>query len=74
MECCQRTTFKRTIAWPGVKVMEHVDMAEIYQDFDIVFTHFGITAYEALAAGCWPILLNPTQYHEDLATQEGFFL
>jgi 2-polyprenyl-3-methyl-5-hydroxy-6-metoxy-1,4-benzoquinol methylase/spore coat polysaccharide biosynthesis predicted glycosyltransferase SpsG len=65
--------FDRPLAWPGVKIWESVQVADLLDDYDIIFTHFGITAYEALAVGCKPILLNPTKAHQDLAVQEGFF-
>lgn len=65
--------FNRTLAWPGVKIMENVDLLEVLKDYDIVFTHFGLTAYEALESGCKPILVNPTRYHQRLSIQEGFF-
>ena len=42
-------------------------------EFDIVFTHFGLTAYEAAAAGCAVVLVNPSTYHEQLARRAGFF-
>lgn len=40
--------------------------------YDIVFTIFGFTAFEALAAGCLVILLSPTDYHYQLACANGF--
>lgn len=33
----------------------------------ILITHFGITLYEGLAAGCGLVCINPTRYHSDLA-------
>jgi spore coat polysaccharide biosynthesis predicted glycosyltransferase SpsG/SAM-dependent methyltransferase len=40
---------------------------------DLVVTSFGMTAYEALAIGTPVLLLNPSQYHEDLSLVSGLF-
>lgn len=40
--------------------------------YDLVMTHYGFTAYEALAAGCEVILFSPTRYHYLLAVRHGF--
>ena len=41
-------------------------------EWDIVVTHYGFTAFEALAAGCAVILIAPTAYHHALGTVAGF--
>jgi cytidylyltransferase domain protein len=41
-------------------------------EWDIVVTHYGFTAFEALAAGCAVILIAPTAYHYALGTAAGF--
>lgn len=40
--------------------------------YDLVITHYGFTAYEALAAGCEVMLFSPTRYHYWLAIRHGF--
>ncbi len=40
--------------------------------FDLVVTHYGFTAFEALAAGCRVILFSPTAYHYRLAKAYRF--
>jgi 2-polyprenyl-3-methyl-5-hydroxy-6-metoxy-1,4-benzoquinol methylase/spore coat polysaccharide biosynthesis predicted glycosyltransferase SpsG len=40
--------------------------------YDLVMTHFGLTAYEAAASGCDVLLANPTVHHEALARNAGF--
>ncbi len=40
--------------------------------YDLVVTHYGFTAFEALAAGCRVLLLSPTKYHYRLAIEHGF--
>lgn len=43
------------------------DLRERLSDYDLVVTHFGFTAFEALAAGCRVLLFSPTRYHYRLA-------
>ncbi len=40
--------------------------------YDLVVTHYGFTAFEALAAGCRVILFSPTRYHYRLGKKYGF--
>jgi spore coat polysaccharide biosynthesis protein SpsF (cytidylyltransferase family)/2-polyprenyl-3-methyl-5-hydroxy-6-metoxy-1,4-benzoquinol methylase len=40
--------------------------------YDLVVTHYGFTAFEALAAGCKVILFSPSCYHYRLAVANGF--
>lgn len=40
--------------------------------YDVVVTHYGFTAFEALAAGCSVVLFSPTAYHRRLALASGF--
>jgi 2-polyprenyl-3-methyl-5-hydroxy-6-metoxy-1,4-benzoquinol methylase/spore coat polysaccharide biosynthesis predicted glycosyltransferase SpsG len=64
--------FKRTFAWRGVHILENCDTKALFETSDLVFTHFGLTAYEAACAGAQVMLLNPTKYHDDLAAVAGF--
>ena len=41
-------------------------------EWDVVVTHYGFTAFEALAAGCAVILIAPTEYHYALGIAAGF--
>ena len=38
----------------------------------MVVTHYGFTAFEALAAGCYVLLVSPTDYHYKLGLAAGF--
>ncbi len=38
-----------------------------------VITSFGLTPYEAILEGAFPLLVNPTQYHERLSKMAGFY-
>jgi len=49
------------------------NLSEHLAEYDIIITHYGITAYEALYAGTAILLVNPTNYHEKLAKTAGFF-
>lgn len=48
------------------------NLAELLADYDLVFTSFGLTAYEAAAAGTGVLLLNPSEYHSRLSSLAGF--
>jgi 2-polyprenyl-3-methyl-5-hydroxy-6-metoxy-1,4-benzoquinol methylase len=48
------------------------DLKEHLSRYDLVFTQFGLTAFEAAWAGCGVVLLNPSRYHRDLARAAGF--
>ncbi|MDR0464805.1 MAG: methyltransferase domain-containing protein [Treponema sp.] len=57
----------------NVKVSEAiVNLAQHIGEYDLVITHYGITAYEALFAGAVVLLDHPTPYHKKLAKAAGF--
>jgi spore coat polysaccharide biosynthesis protein SpsF (cytidylyltransferase family)/2-polyprenyl-3-methyl-5-hydroxy-6-metoxy-1,4-benzoquinol methylase len=64
-----RGPFFRQKAWPeGINIVEDPPhMVSLYKEHDLVFTHFGLTCFEALAAGVPVILLNPSLYHKKLS-------
>lgn len=41
-------------------------------EYDVVFTHYGLTAFEAVYAGCGVILLPTTKLHKKLAEKYNF--
>ena len=41
-------------------------------NYDVVVTHYGFTAFEAVAAGCGVVLLGTTPLHVNLARKYGF--
>ena len=55
----------------GIDVIPN--LAEYLGEYDLVITHYGITAYEALYAGTSVLLVNPTRYHEKLSKAAGFY-
>jgi 2-polyprenyl-3-methyl-5-hydroxy-6-metoxy-1,4-benzoquinol methylase len=60
--------------WPdGVEVLKSPsNLSDRLPGYDLVFTHFGNTAFEALASGVPVILLSPSRYHDSLAAACGF--
>ena len=48
------------------------NLKEQLSGYDVVITHYGFTAFEALAAGCGVILLGTTPLHVNLAQKYGF--
>jgi 2-polyprenyl-3-methyl-5-hydroxy-6-metoxy-1,4-benzoquinol methylase len=49
------------------------ELREHLADYDLLITHFGLTAFEAVYAGLAVLLLSPGEYHEKLARAAGFF-
>jgi 2-polyprenyl-3-methyl-5-hydroxy-6-metoxy-1,4-benzoquinol methylase len=45
---------------------------EMFSGYDLVVTHFGLGAFEALAAKVPVLLVSPGNYHEALAKKAGF--
>lgn len=43
-------------------------------EYDLVLTHYGLTAFEALSAGCLVLLFPTSRLHEKLAEKYGFRL
>jgi 2-polyprenyl-3-methyl-5-hydroxy-6-metoxy-1,4-benzoquinol methylase len=60
--------------WPkGVSVIAGADgLSGLLRRHDVLVTHFGMAAFEALAAGVPAILFNPTAYHARLGEAAGF--
>ncbi len=56
--------------WPqGVKVVQGAwRLTDLLCEHDLVVTHFGMTALEALALGVPVALLSPTRYHGSLSS------
>ncbi len=48
------------------------NLKESMADYDLVITHYGFTAFEAVAAGCAVLLTGTTLLHEKLAEKYGF--
>ncbi|MCL2410621.1 MAG: methyltransferase domain-containing protein [Treponema sp.] len=47
-------------------------LAERLGEWDVVITHYGITAYEAVFAETPVLLVHPTKYHKKLGRAAGF--
>jgi 2-polyprenyl-3-methyl-5-hydroxy-6-metoxy-1,4-benzoquinol methylase/spore coat polysaccharide biosynthesis predicted glycosyltransferase SpsG len=57
-------------AKPGALIPK---LRERLAEYDLLITHFGLTAFEALYARLPVVLVSPTRYHESLARNAGFF-
>ncbi|HUX14743.1 MAG TPA: methyltransferase domain-containing protein [Spirochaetia bacterium] len=58
----------------GVHLIEVEDeLAAALPNYGLIITSFGLTAFEARAAGVPVVVINPTRYHTRLARQAGFF-
>jgi len=56
-----------------VKTLDSIpNLADRLYEYDIVITHYGITAYEALFAGTTVLLDHPTLHHKKIAKAAGF--
>jgi 2-polyprenyl-3-methyl-5-hydroxy-6-metoxy-1,4-benzoquinol methylase len=49
------------------------ELREHLAEYDLLITHFGLTAFEALYAGLAVLIISPGDYHEKLARATGFF-
>jgi SAM-dependent methyltransferase len=60
-------------AWPeGIRVVRGVRrVSALFARHDLLVTHFGISALEALAMGLPVVLFNPSAYHRNLARVAG---
>ena len=59
---------------PNARVIQAIpNLAGRLAEYDLVITHYGVTAYEALYAGSPVLLAHPTPYHKKLARAAGFY-
>ena len=59
---------------PGVSVTGKIpNLREHLAEYDLMVTHFGLGAFEAVYARLPVMLVSPTAYHEELATNAGFY-
>ncbi len=57
----------------GINIIKGVtNLGNILYMYDLVFTSFGLTPYEAVSSGVPVILLNPSRYHRILSKTAGF--
>jgi len=70
----KREGFNANDVRPGVAVTGAIpNLSERLCEYDLVVTHFGLTAFEALYAGVPVVLVSPTKYHEQIARKAGFY-
>jgi 2-polyprenyl-3-methyl-5-hydroxy-6-metoxy-1,4-benzoquinol methylase/spore coat polysaccharide biosynthesis predicted glycosyltransferase SpsG len=49
------------------------NLSEHLHEYDLIITHYGLTAFESLYAGVPVMLVSPGGYHEKLARAAGFY-
>ncbi|MCA1950544.1 MAG: methyltransferase domain-containing protein, partial [Treponema sp.] len=65
---------RNILARQGVQILESPSrLAETLCRYDLLITHFGLTAFEALAARLPVALVSPTGYHEVLSLSAGLY-
>ncbi|GMO30102.1 MAG: hypothetical protein Ta2F_05550 [Termitinemataceae bacterium] len=55
------------------QILKIENMREHLAEYDLLITHFGLSAFEALCAGTLVILVAPTRLHKKTAQMAGFF-
>jgi len=65
--------FFRNRSWPaGIGVLKAPQtLAKLLPEYDLLFTSYGLTCFEALSAGVPVILLNPSRYHRRISRRCG---
>jgi len=59
---------------PHLKITATIpNLIDHLTDYDLIITHYGITAFEALYMGTPALLVSPTALHEKLAKAAGFY-
>ena len=57
----------------SIKILESIpNLSQHLNEYNLLITHYGITAYEAVFTGTPVILAHPTAYHKKLAKTSGF--
>jgi 2-polyprenyl-3-methyl-5-hydroxy-6-metoxy-1,4-benzoquinol methylase/spore coat polysaccharide biosynthesis predicted glycosyltransferase SpsG len=49
------------------------NLRDHFAEYDLLITHFGLSAFEAVYARLPVMLVSPTVYHEELANNAGFY-
>ena len=66
-------SFEKKIGDEKIKIVPPVcDLRERLFEYDLIFTHYGFTAFEAVAAGCRVILFATSALHKKLSKEYGF--
>jgi 2-polyprenyl-3-methyl-5-hydroxy-6-metoxy-1,4-benzoquinol methylase len=63
---------RAALAETGVITISGGGARELFSGYDLLVTHFGLGAFEALAAKVPVALVSPGKYHEELAVNAGF--
>ncbi len=58
--------------FPPFETIRTKNLLEEIEKADLVITGFGMTAYESIFIGTYPVLINPSKYHDKLASTLEF--
>ena len=58
---------------PWLNLTSIPDLNKHLHEYNLIITHYGLTAFETLYAGVPVLLVSPGAYHEKLAKRAGFF-
>jgi len=71
------TLLQRNINFPlpySLKTISTIpELNKHLHEYDLIITHYGLTAFETLYAGVPVLLVSPGAYHEKLAKRAGFY-
>jgi SAM-dependent methyltransferase/spore coat polysaccharide biosynthesis predicted glycosyltransferase SpsG len=68
-----RKALRELAGFPGLSLVREIpNLREHLAEYDLVITHFGLTAFESLHAGAAVLLVSPGRYHQRLARGAGF--
>ena len=68
-----KLSFEKKFGDEKIKIVPPVcDLRERLFEYDLIFTHYGFTAFEAVAAGCRVILFATSALHKKLSKKYGF--
>ncbi len=66
-------SFEKKIGDEKIKILPPLqDLRERLFEYDLIFTHYGFTAFEAVAAGCRVALFATSPLHKNLSRKYGF--
>lgn len=70
---CDKNLSQYNFSSPKIKYISLIqNLKEHLSEYDLVVTHYGLTAFESLFAGCAVVLLATTKLHENLAEKYNF--
>ncbi len=67
------SSLKQYETLPGVNLLkDQIDLKPLLPAYDLIITSFGLTAFEGVFTGRPVLLVNPSEYHDQLSENAGF--